>query len=102
MNGMMFYVNRSGVLAAASLETGKRLWQVRLHGQFSSTPLASNGHLFFFSEKGMATVVRPSEGAGEIVSQLDLTETILCSPAAANNALYVRSDGHLWKIADQK
>ena len=50
----------------------------------------------------MATVVRPSEGAGEIVSQLDLTETILCSPAAANNALYVRSDGHLWKIADQK
>lgn len=102
MNGMMFYVNRSGVLAAASLETGRRLWQVRLHGQFSSTPLASNGHLFFFSEEGMATVVRPTKGAGEIVSQLDLTETILCSPAAANDALYVRSDGHVWKIAKKK
>ncbi len=99
MNGMMFYVNRSGVLSAASLETGDRLWQVRLHGKFSSTPVASNGHLFFFSEEGMATVVRTSEDTGEIVSQLDLTETILCSPAAANNALFVRSDGHLWKFA---
>ena len=50
----------------------------------------------------MATVVRPAKDAGEIVSQLDLTETILCSPAAADNALYVRSDGHLWKFAEQK
>lgn len=102
MNGMMFYVNGSGVLSAASLETGKRLWQLRLHGEFSSTPVASNGHLYFFSEKGMATVVQPTEESGEIVSQLDLTETILCSPAVANDALYVRSDGHLWKFADQK
>jgi len=102
MNGLMFYVNRSGVLSAASLETGKRLWQLRLHGKFSSTPVASNGHLFFFSEKGMATVVHPTEEGGEVVSQLDLTETILCSPAAADNALYIRSDGHLWKLADRK
>jgi len=102
MDGMMFSVNGSGVLSAASVETGKRLWQLRLHGRFSSTPVASNGHLFCFSEKGMATVVRPTEDAGEIVSQLDLAETILCSPAAANNALYVRSDGHLWKFTKQK
>ena len=101
MNGMMFYVNRSGVLAAASLDTGERLWQLRLNGKFSSTPIASNSHLFFFSEKGMASVVRPTVESGEIVSQLDLTETILCSPAAADNALYVRSDGHLWKFAER-
>ncbi len=100
-DGMMFSVNGSGVLAAVGLETGKRLWQLRLNGRFSSTPLASNGHLFFFSEKGMATVLRPAESGGEIVSQLDLTETILCSPAAADNALYVRSDGHLWKFEKQ-
>jgi len=99
LNGMMFSVNGTGVLAAADMETGERLWQLRLHGKFSSTPLASNGHLYFFSEKGMASVVRPTPEAGEIGSQLDLTETLLCSPAAANDALYVRSDGHIWKFA---
>lgn len=102
VDGMTFSVNAAGVLAAASMTTGKRLWQLRLHGVFSSTPVASNGHLYFFSENGTATIVRPGEKKGEIVSQLDLMETILCSPAAADNALYVRSDGHLWKFATQK
>lgn len=102
MDEMMFSVNGSGVLSAADLKTGKRLWQLRLHGRFSSTPIASNGHLFFFSEKGMAIVVRPTSEDGEIVSQLDLTETILCSPGAAGDALYVRSDGHLWKFQQQQ
>ena len=97
----MFSLNGSGVLSAASVHTGKRLWQLRLDGRFSSTPVVANGHLYCFSEKGMATVVRPTEDDGTIVSQLDMTETILCSPAVANDALYVRSDGHLWKLSGQ-
>jgi outer membrane protein assembly factor BamB len=101
LGGMMFSLNGSGVLSAASVHTGNRLWQLRLHGRFSSTPVVANGHLYCFSEKGMATVVRPTEDDGAIVSQLDMTETILCSPAVANDALYVRSDGHLWKLSGQ-
>ena len=101
MDGMTFTVNRTGALAAGDINTGKRIWQLRLKGPFSGTPVASNGHLFYINEKGLAFVVKPSAEKGEIVSQLDLGETILCSPAASNNALYVRSDGHLWKFAEQ-
>ncbi len=36
---------------------------------------------------------------GEIVSSHDFGETILGTPSIAGNALYVRSDKHLWKIA---
>ena len=100
MNGMALTVNSAGALTAGDLETGERVWQLRLKGPFSSTPIASNGHLFFFNEQGFAFVVKPSRESGEIVSELDLGETILCSPAASNNALYVRSDGHLWKFAE--
>lgn len=99
MDGMTFTVNRSGALSAGDVESGKRIWQLRLKGPFSSTPVASNGHLFFFNERGVAYVVRPSKEKGEIVSELDLGETILSSPAAADNALYIRSDGNLWKFA---
>jgi outer membrane protein assembly factor BamB len=100
MDGMTFTVNSAGALAAGDVESGDRLWQLRLRGPFSSTPLASNGYLFFFNEDGFATVVKATKEAGEIVSELDLGETILCSPAAANNALYVRSDRHLYKFAE--
>lgn len=100
MDGMTFTVNRTGALAAGDAESGDRLWQLRLKGPFSGTPLASNGHLFFFNESGLAFVVKATKEGGEIVSELDLGETILCSPAASNNALYIRSDGHLWKFAE--
>lgn len=100
LNDMTFTVNSSGALSAGDVATGKRLWQLRLKGPFSGTPVVSNDHLFFFNEKGLASVVKPSKEGGEIVSELDLGETILCSPAASNNALYVRSDQHLWKFAN--
>ena len=102
IDGMTFTVNSAGALSAGDMTTGERLWQLRLKGKFSGTPLASNGHLFFFNEAGYAFVVRPGKEKGEIVSELDLTETILASPAASDNALYVRSDGHLWKFAEQR
>ncbi|MEZ6121924.1 MAG: PQQ-binding-like beta-propeller repeat protein [Planctomycetaceae bacterium] len=101
MDGMTFTLNSAGALSAGDAATGERLWQLRLKGPYSGTPLAANGHLYFFNEKGLATVVKPNRDAGEIVSELDLQETILCSPAAADNSLYIRSDGHLWKLADR-
>ena len=101
LNGLTFTVNSAGALSAGNIETGQRVWQLRLKGPFSGTPVVSNGHLFFFNEKGLAFVVKPSADKGEIVSELDLGETILCSPAASNNALFIRSDGHLWKFSEQ-
>ncbi|MDG1894042.1 MAG: PQQ-binding-like beta-propeller repeat protein [Fuerstiella sp.] len=102
INGLTITVNSAGALSAGDITTGERLWQLRLKGKFSGTPLASNGHLFFFNEAGYAFVVRPEKEKGKIVSELDLTETILASPAASDNAFYVRSDGHLWKFSEQR
>ncbi|MEP3482353.1 MAG: PQQ-binding-like beta-propeller repeat protein [Fuerstiella sp.] len=98
MGGMTFTLNSAGALSAGDLETGKRLWQFRLKGPFSGTPLAANGHLFFFNERGMVSVVKPTAEKGELVSELDLADTILCSPAAADGALYIRSDSTMWKF----
>ena len=35
---------------------------------------------------------------GEIVSEFNLGQTILGTPSIANGAIYVRSDGRLWKF----
>lgn len=100
LNGMAFTLNSAGALSAGSLKTGERLWQLRLKGPFSGTPLAASGHLFLFSEGGVAFVVRPELEQGTVVSELSVSDDpILCSPAAANGALYIRSDRHLWKFA---
>lgn len=95
----IFTLNRTNVLLAADLKDGATKWQLRLEGPFSSTPVAAGGHLYFFNEKGLGQVVKIGEKEGELVSSNDLGEMILCTPAIADGALYVRSDQHLWKIA---
>jgi outer membrane protein assembly factor BamB len=97
---MLYCINNAGVVFAADAKTGDIKWQVRLEGPFSSSPVAAAGHLIIFNEKGLGQVVKLTNGEkGEIVSKNDLGETILCTPAIANGAIYVRSDQHLWKLA---
>lgn len=94
------YTIGSTAMSCADAETGERVWQLRLKGPFSSTPIAANGHLYAFNEKGLAYVILPGEKKGEIVSQMDLAQTILCTPAIADGGLFVRSDNSLWKLAN--
>lgn len=102
MDGMALVVNSSGVLTAGNPENGERLWQLRLRGAFSSTPIVANGYLYAFNEAGVAFVVKPEADKGTIVSEMDLAETILCSPGVSNGGLFVRSDRHLIKLATPK
>ena len=98
MNGLALTLNSSGVLSAGDSTTGERKWQLRLRGEFSSTPIAASGYLYLFNEAGTAFVVKPEPDQGTVVSEMDMSETILCSPAAADGALYVRSDQHLFQL----
>jgi outer membrane protein assembly factor BamB len=92
-------LNDNGVLSCGDVSDGKRLWQVRLTGPFSATPVAANGFLYCVSEKGLLQVVDATKPEGALVSELSLGETVLGTPAIAQGALWVRSDGKLWKIA---
>lgn len=94
----LFIVNRASVLTCADAADGKRLWQLRLQGPFSATPVAAGNTLFCVSEKGVLQAVDTTKPEGEIVSTLELKETILATPAIADGALYLRSDATLWKL----
>ena len=97
--GMIFSV--TGVkISAADLETGDVLWELRVAGPISSSPIAAGDHLYLFNEKGLAQVVKISRDEGTLVSDYDFGETLLCTPAASDGAIFLRSDGHLWKIAE--
>ena len=96
----LFTVNQAGVVTCGSLKDGDRVWQLRLKGPFSGTPVGWGQYLYFVNEKGLLQVVDTDTEEGEIVSQIDLAETVLCTPALVDGALFVRSDQHLWKIAE--
>ena len=92
------YALRGSILTVGELKTGNVLSQLRLKGSFSSSLVAAGGLLFCVNEEGIVHVVRPSEKDPVLVHRCSFEETILCTPAATDGALYLRSDKHLWKI----
>ncbi len=98
--GERLFVLKDGILACAGTGDGKRLWELRLKGPFTASPVATSSHLYVVNEKGLIQVIDPAAPEGEIASELDLSDVIIGTPSIAGNALYIRSDGHLWKIAE--
>ena len=61
----------------------------------------SQENLSHINDKGEARVVDLSGEKGQIVGESTFNETIQSSPAVAGNALFIRSDKHLWKVAEK-
>jgi outer membrane protein assembly factor BamB len=97
--GKLFFVNNAGVLTAASQETGERLWQERLTGPFSGSPVIADGRLYIVNEEGVIYCVDVTGEQPVVLSSFDLDQTVLCTPAIAGDALYLRSDATLIKLA---
>jgi outer membrane protein assembly factor BamB len=98
----IFTINTANVIDCAEVKTGKELWSTRLEGPISGSPVAAGNRIYVFAErKGLGQIVDVSgEGEAKITGTIELEDTILCTPALANGAVYVRSDGHLWKLVD--
>ena len=98
----LYVITNADVLTCGDLASGDRLWRMRLEGPFGASPVANDTHLYAFNEKGLGQVVKLGETEGEVVNSIELGEMIQCTPAVAHNALYVRSNSRLWKLATPK
>jgi outer membrane protein assembly factor BamB len=99
--GKLYTINRAPVLACAITETGDIEWQQRLKGAFWATPVIAGEHLYCLNYDGACQVVKLGDDKGKVVSTNEFGETLQASPAVSGNALFVRSDKHLWKISEQ-
>ncbi len=97
----LYVINRS-ILKCADIANGEVLWQLRIEGDFTSSPVAAGKYIYVFSEAGVGQVIEDQGESGQIVGGGDLKETFLCTPAVADNAIFVRSDQHLFKIATKQ
>ncbi len=88
------------MLIAADAKTGHVDWRLRLTGTFYASPIVAGQRMYFFSDAGLGQMVELGKERGRIVNQHDFKEGILGTPALVDKAIYVRSDQHLWKIAD--
>jgi outer membrane protein assembly factor BamB len=95
----LYFVSDIGVATSVDARTGVVRWQQRLGGNYSASPIDAGGRIYFQNEEGVTTVVAPGPDFRRLaVSQLD--GTTFASLAVAGDALFLRSDRHLYKIGD--
>ncbi len=95
----LYVLTKAGILTAADAQTGQIVWQTRLKGTFWATPIVAGGYAFCVNQDGDCLVVKLGE-KGEIVQSVSFGEPFYGTPAVAGNALFLRGNQHLWKIAN--
>src|SRR5579871_47861 len=93
VDDLIYMVNEGGVATCLEARTGHMVWQKRLGGQFSASPVFAGGHLYFCSQEGAIHVLAPGRVAKEVAVN-HLEDGFMASPAVADNALFLRTKTH--------
>jgi outer membrane protein assembly factor BamB len=99
--GKAYLVHDTGILTVLDSKTGTQLYKVRIGGgghTFSASPVAAGSNVYFVTEEGVTFVLDTGNSYKE-VGKNDLAELSLASPAIAGDALYIRTQSKLYKIA---
>ena len=93
----LYMVSDGGIGSCVDARTGKVHWQERLGGSYSSSPIVSKGRIYYTNETGAVKVVKAAKKFELLVTN-ELGERTLASPAVADNALFYRTEKHLWRF----
>jgi outer membrane protein assembly factor BamB len=101
--GRVYAINDNGILQVADAGTGAEVFKARMGGgghTFSSSPLASQGLIYFTSEDGDTFVLRAGDRYEEIAKN-SLGEMSLATPAVDADSLYLRTQTRLYRIRNR-
>jgi len=99
--GLIYVMADSGVASCFAADDGQEVWKQRIGGDYSASPLLAGGHIYFASQDGKITVIKPGT-EGEIVAENQIEGKIMASPAAIEHALLIRTDTALYRIENPK
>jgi len=97
VDGLIYMVADNGITTCLEARSGEPLWQERLHGRFSASPIAAEGRVYFFSQEGKTTVIQ----AGRTFTRLaanQLDDGFMASPAVAGRAFILRTKSRLLRV----
>jgi len=78
-------------------KTGDVIWTKRVGGDYWASPCVADGKVYFCSKQGIVTVIEASREFKRLASNA-FESGFAASPAAAGNALLLRTQTHLYRI----
>jgi outer membrane protein assembly factor BamB len=93
----LFAITDGGVATRMKAETGELLWQQRVGGNFSASPVAAEGRIYFVGDNGETTIIKAAPEL-TVLAKNPLGESVQASPAISQGQLFIRTERHLFAI----
>ena len=97
----LLVVADSGIASCFDAKTGKRHWMERLPGGHSPSPVSADGLVYFVSDQGVTSIIRPSDTFA-VIAKNELGEPVSASPALSQGQIFLRTHQHLYCIGSKK
>ncbi len=98
---LIYMINDTGIASCIEAKTGDVIWQKRVGGEYSASPVYADGRVWLFGEDGKTSVIRAGR-TFELLAENQLDEGFLASPAIAGSAFYLRTRTHLYRIEKRR
>ncbi len=95
--GLLFGIEDGGVATCWDARTGETVWNERIGGNHSASPLLADGRIYFFSEEGKTVVIAASREYRKLAEN-SLGDGFMASPAVLGDSLILRSRTHLYRV----
>jgi outer membrane protein assembly factor BamB len=93
----LYSVTDEGIAWCRAARTGAKVWNERLGGDVSASPLLIDGKVYAFGEDGDVYVFA-AEPTYQLLAKNSIGESIAATPAVADGRLFVRGKDHLFCI----
>lgn len=91
-------VTDGGIASCYKPESGEIIWQERVGGNFSASPVFADGRIYFLNEAGETTVIAPGTEF-KVLAKNKLDAKCQASMAVSGGKLFIRTDKQLYCVA---
>lgn len=97
----LFAITDGGVATCMNAETGQLLWQERVGGNFSASPVSAAGRLYFLGDNGETTVIE-ARPEFKVIAKNSLGENAQASPAISQGRIFLRTANSLFCVEEKR
>jgi outer membrane protein assembly factor BamB len=93
----LYAIADAGVATCLQAGNGEIVWQERLEGHYSASPVTAEKRIYFVSDEGETTVVEAGPSF-KVLARNPLGEKVQASPALSQGQILIRAEKHLYAI----
>ncbi len=97
---MYLWTDRGGIVTCINLADGNSVWQQRIGGNFSGSPVCVGGKIYCADDDGTVYVIAAADEY-QLLGKSELGHPTRATPAVAGGAMFWRTYSHLMCIEQQ-